>query len=119
MDFPKIEQKILKFWKENKIFEKSTSQRKKQKRFVFLEGPPYANGKPGIHHLLARAFKDIILRYKTMRGFLVERKAGWDTHGLPTEIAAEKTLGIKTKKDSVQIGMAQFIALLRNTYFNI
>ncbi|MCD6500606.1 isoleucine--tRNA ligase [bacterium] len=117
MDFPKIEQKILKFWKENKIFEKSTSQRKKQKRFVFLEGPPYANGKPGIHHLLARAFKDIILRYKTMRGFLVERKAGWDTHGLPTEIAAEKTLGIKTKKDIEKIGIGKFISVCRKNVF--
>jgi isoleucyl-tRNA synthetase len=117
MDFPEAEQKILKFWQKNKIFEKSVSQRKKRKRFVFFEGPPYANGLPGIHHLLARAFKDIILRYKTMQGFLVERRAGWDTQGLPTEIAAEKALGIKSKKDIEKLGIEKFIAECKRNVF--
>ena len=99
MNFPEMEKSILKFWEENKIFEKSLEIRRKSPRFVFYEGPPYANGKPGIHHVLGRVFKDLFCRYKTMRGFLVERKAGWDTHGLPVEIATEKELGFKTKKE--------------------
>ena len=115
VNFSKIEEKILKFWQKNKIFEKSISQRKE--KFVFYEGPPYANGKPGIHHLLARAFKDIILRYKTMRGFKVERRAGWDTHGLPTEIAAERVLKIKNKKDIEKIGIEKFIEECKKNIF--
>jgi len=99
LDFPKLEQKILKFWKKEKIFEKSIKARAKKRDFVFYEGPPTANGKPGIHHLEARVFKDIICRYKTMRGFRVLRKAGWDTHGLPVELEVEKKLGLKNKKD--------------------
>ncbi|MCD6528179.1 isoleucine--tRNA ligase [bacterium] len=117
MDLPKIEQKILKFWQREKIFQKSLKNRKRCPKFVFYEGPPYANGKPGIHHLLARAFKDIILRYKTMRGFYVERKAGWDTHGLPTEMEAEKKLGIKTKKEIEKIGIEKFIKTCRESVF--
>jgi len=109
MDLPKIEQKILKFWKRERIFEKSLVKTKKGPRFVFYEGPPFANGLPGIHHLLSRAFKDIIVRYKTMGGFFVERKAGWDTHGLPTELEAEKKLGVKSKKDIEKIGLEKFI----------
>ncbi len=94
---PEIEEKVLKFWREKKIFEKSLALRKSRgKKFVFYEGPPYANGKPGIHHVLARVYKDIILRYKTMRGFYVPRLGGWYTHGLPVEIAAEKALGLKS-----------------------
>ena len=95
---PKIEKEILEFWQKNNIFKKSLEKTKEKPRFVFYEGPPFANGLPGIHHLLARAFKDIILRYKTMQGFFVERKAGWDTHGLPTEMSAEKSLKIASKK---------------------
>jgi len=117
MNLPKIEQKILRFWQREKIFQKSLENRKKCSKFVFYEGPPYANGKPGIHHLLARAFKDIILRYKTMRGFYVERKAGWDTHGLPTEMEAEKKLGINTKKDIEKIGIDKFIKTCRESVF--
>ena len=98
----------MKFWKEKKIFEKSILQRKNAKDFVFYEGPPTANGKPGIHHVLSRAFKDIICRYKTMRGFRVLRKAGWDTHGLPVELAVEKKLGLKNKKDIEKFGIAEF-----------
>ena len=84
------EERILKFWKDNNIFEKSLNKKSPKGDFVFYEGPPTANGKPGIHHLEARAFKDAIPRYKTMRGYYVRRKAGWDTHGLPVEIAVEK-----------------------------
>jgi len=108
INFPQNEEKILKFWKENQIFEKSISQRKKAKDFVFYEGPPTANGKPGIHHVESRVFKDIICRYKTMRGFLVLRKAGWDTHGLPVELEVEKKLGLKNKKDIESYGVARF-----------
>ena len=90
MDLPKKEKEILRFWKDNNIFQKTLEKTKGKPRFVFYEGPPFANGKPGIHHLLARSFKDAVLRYKTMKGFYVERKAGWDTHGLPTEMETEK-----------------------------
>jgi len=104
---PKIEEKILKFWKKNKIFEKSLKKNNK-KRFVFFEGPPTANGKPGMHHVEARAFKDVIPRYKTMQGFFVDRKAGWDTHGLPVELEVEKELGFKNKEDIEKYGIAKF-----------
>src|SRR3989344_5477607 len=79
-----------------------------QGKFVFYEGPPTANGRPGIHHLLARSFKDVIPRFKTMRGFFVPRKAGWDTHGLPVEIEAEKELGMKSKSEIEKFGIAEF-----------
>src|SRR3989338_2886734 len=92
-NLPEIEEKVLRFWKEIHIFQKSLEARAGGKPFRFYEGPPYANGKPGIHHVLARVVKDVIVRFKTMEGFFVERKAGWDTHGLPVEIAAEKELG--------------------------
>jgi isoleucyl-tRNA synthetase len=107
-DFKEKEQKILLFWKNNKIFEKSMELRKNAKRFVFFEGPPTANGRPGIHHFLGRAFKDLFCRYKTMRGFYVIRKAGWDTHGLPVELEVEKELKFKSKKDIEKFGIAQF-----------
>ncbi len=107
-NLPELEEKVLAFWKTNQVFEKSLSLRRKQKVFRFFEGPPYANGKPGIHHVEARVFKDIVLRYKTMRGYYVPRKAGWDTHGLPVEIAAEKQLGLKSKADIEKLGVALF-----------
>jgi isoleucyl-tRNA synthetase len=105
-----IEEKVLKFWKTNQIFKKSLKQRKSKKKFVFFEGPPTANGRPGIHHVLARVFKDIILRYKTMAGYFVPRRAGWDTHGLPVEIEIEKELGIKHKLEIEKFGIAEFNA---------
>ncbi len=89
---------IGKYWEDHEVFKKSLEIRKGHEPFVFYEGPPSANGKPGIHHVMARAIKDIFCRYKTQKGFLVDRKAGWDTHGLPVEISVEKTLGI-TKED--------------------
>ena len=108
INFPKIEEKILDFWKKNQIFEKSIERRKKAKDFVFYEGPPTANGQPGIHHVLARIYKDIICRYKTMKGFRVLRTAGWDTHGLPVELEIEKKLGLGNKKDIEKYGVAEF-----------
>ncbi|MDO5608684.1 MAG: isoleucine--tRNA ligase [Capnocytophaga sp.] len=98
LDLPKTAEEILAFWKQNNIFEKSISEREGSEPFVFFEGPPSANGMPGIHHVMARAIKDIFCRYKTQKGFQVKRKAGWDTHGLPIELGVEKELGI-TKED--------------------
>jgi isoleucyl-tRNA synthetase len=98
LDLPKVADEILNYWQENNIFEKSVTTREGNKPFVFYEGPPSANGLPGVHHVLARAIKDIFPRYKTMKGYQVKRKAGWDTHGLPIELGVEKELGI-TKED--------------------
>ncbi|MFG6686833.1 isoleucine--tRNA ligase [Mariniflexile sp. HNIBRBA6329] len=98
LDLPNVAEEILNYWQENNIFEKSVSTRENHESFVFFEGPPSANGLPGVHHVLARAIKDIFPRYKTMKGFQVKRKAGWDTHGLPIELGVEKELGI-TKED--------------------
>lgn len=98
LELAKIGKEILDFWKAEMIFEKSISTRSKAKPFTFYEGPPSANGMPGIHHVMARAIKDIFCRYKTLKGFQVKRKGGWDTHGLPIELAVEKKLGI-TKDD--------------------
>jgi len=107
-NLPEFEEKILKFWEEKHIFELTLAKTKKGKLFVFYEGPPTANGSPGIHHVEARAFKDLIPRYKTMRGFYVPRKAGWDTHGLPVEIQVEKELGLKNKQEIEAYGIAPF-----------
>nr|WP_262905083.1 isoleucine--tRNA ligase [Tamlana sargassicola] len=98
LDLPKVTEEILNYWQENNIFEKSVTTREGNETFVFFEGPPSANGLPGVHHVLARAIKDIFPRYKTMKGYQVKRKAGWDTHGLPIELGVEKELGI-TKED--------------------
>lgn len=98
LDLPKIAADVLADWEKNKIFERSVSERADAEPFVFYEGPPSANGKPGIHHVMARAMKDIFCRYQTLKGKQVKRKAGWDTHGLPIELSVEKTLGI-TKED--------------------
>jgi len=119
----KREEEILAFWKEKGVFEKSLAQTAistpaswwqrlfggaQKREFIFYEGPPTANGRPGIHHIEARAFKDVIPRYKTMRGFHVRRKAGWDTHGLPVELEVEKELGLKSKKEIEEYGIAAF-----------
>ena len=98
LDLPKVAEEILNYWEENNIFEKSITSREGNEPFVFFEGPPSANGLPGIHHVMARAIKDIFCRYKTQKGYQVKRKAGWDTHGLPVELGVEKELGI-TKED--------------------
>ncbi len=106
--FPELEEKILKEWEEKGIFKKSLEKPSPKGDFVFFEGPPTANGKPGIHHLIARYFKDVITRYRTMAGYRVERKAGWDTHGLPVEIEVEKKLGFKSKRDIEDYGIAAY-----------
>lgn len=98
LDLPNVANEILQYWQDNNIFEKSVSTREGNEPYVFYEGPPSANGLPGVHHVLARAIKDIFPRYKTMKGYQVKRKAGWDTHGLPIELGVEKELGI-TKED--------------------
>ncbi|MBS1655800.1 MAG: class I tRNA ligase family protein, partial [Bacteroidetes bacterium] len=98
LNLPSIEQEILAKWTEGQAFEKSVSLREGATPFVFYEGPPSANGMPGIHHVISRTLKDLVCRYKTMKGFQVKRKGGWDTHGLPIELGVEKELGI-TKED--------------------
>lgn len=108
ISYPKIEESILKFWKENQIFEKSISSRDEHKSFTFYEGPPTVNGRPGIHHVMARTLKDLVCRYKTMIGYQVHRKAGWDTHGLPIEIALEKELNFSQKSDIEKYSVAAF-----------
>src|SRR3989338_895038 len=98
LDLPNVASRVLEQWEANQVFEKSISTREGKKPYVFFEGPPSANGLPGIHHVMARSIKDIFCRYKTLKGFQVKRKAGWDTHGLPVELGVEKELGI-TKED--------------------
>ena len=110
LDLPKVAEEILNYWKENTIFEKSVSSREGKESFVFYEGPPSANGLPGIHHVMARTIKDIFPRYKTMKGFQVKRKAGWDTHGLPIELGVEKELGITKEDIGTKISVAEYNA---------
>ncbi len=115
-DGPALEQEVLAFWREHGIFEKTVAQSKGRPRFSFNEGPPTANGKPGIHHVLARSFKDAFPRYKTMRGYYAPRKAGWDTHGLPVEHEIEKELGIFDKKEiEEKVGIAEFTRRCRES----
>jgi isoleucyl-tRNA synthetase len=108
LDFPAFEEEVLAFWKQNNIFEKSVTTRDGKPSFVFYEGPPSANGMPGIHHVMARAVKDIFCRYKTLKGFQVKRKGGWDTHGLPIELQVEKTLGITKDDIGKKITVAEY-----------
>ncbi len=117
INYPQIEEKILNFWKENNIFDKSVTTRSDEKPYTFYEGPPTANGKPGIHHVMARTLKDLVCRYKTLRGYQVHRKAGWDTHGLPVEIEVEKTLGIKHKSEIKDFGVEKYNAFCRESVF--
>ncbi len=118
VSFPELEKQVLAKWKEEGAFQKSLELRAGRPRFVFYEGPPTANGKPATHHILARAFKDLFPRYKTMKGFYVERKAGWDTHGLPVEIEIEKKLGISGKFDiENKIGIERFNQLCRESVY--
>ncbi len=112
-----MEEGVLRFWKTHDIFQKSISQREGGKSFVFYEGPPTANGKPGVHHVLARVFKDMFPRYKTMRGYHVNRRGGWDTHGLPVEIEVEKKLGFTNKQQIEDYGIAKFNELCREFAF--
>jgi isoleucyl-tRNA synthetase len=116
-DFPVLEKEILAFWEKQRIFEKSLSTRSGGRPFVFYEGPPTANGKPGIHHVISRSIKDFVCRYKTMQGMLVHRKAGWDTHGLPVEIEIEKELGFLHKDQIEAYGVDKFNTKCRESVF--
>ena len=111
------ELEILEFWKDRNIFERSVQNREGGKEYVFYEGPPTANGLPGVHHILARVFKDLFPRFKTMRGFHVIRSGGWDTHGLPVEIEVEKKLGFTSKQQIEDYGIAAFNQLCRESAF--
>ncbi len=108
LDLPKVNKEILKFWKDNDTFRKSLKIRENNEPFVFYEGPPSANGRPGIHHVLSRTIKDLFCRYKTMQGYYVERKAGWDTHGLPVELQVEKKLGINKYEIGEKISVEEY-----------
>ena len=108
LDLPKVRAEILQFWKDNQTFAQSIQERADAPTFVFYEGPPSANGLPGIHHVMARTLKDMVCRYKTMQGFKVNRKAGWDTHGLPVELGVEKELGITKEDIGKTISVAEY-----------
>ena len=112
-----MEENVLKFWKQAEIFKKTVEQRKDGPEYVFYEGPPTANGKPGVHHVLARAFKDMFPRYKIMRGYHVSRRGGWDTHGLPVEIEVEKQLGFTNKQQIEDYGIDKFNELCKKSVF--
>jgi isoleucyl-tRNA synthetase len=113
--FPDLEERVLERWRERDVFHESIRRRQGGKPFVFYEGPPTANGRPGSHHVLSRVFKDVFPRYRTMRGHLVHRKAGWDCHGLPVELEIERELGIKSKEDIERYGIAEFNAKCRSS----
>lgn len=115
LNYSELELQILKFWNENNIFDQSITTRNSNKSFTFFEGPPTANGRPGIHHVMSRTLKDLVCRYKTMQGYQVHRKAGWDTHGLPVEIEVEKSLGFKHKDEIVKYGVEAFNAECRKS----
>ncbi len=108
VSFPEMEKQVLQLWRERDIFQRSMRERTGGPEYVFFEGPPTANGRPGIHHVLARAFKDIFPRYKTMQGYFVQRRGGWDTHGLPVEIEVEKRLGLSGKQQIEEFGVEEF-----------
>jgi len=115
VNYPEMEEKILQLWRERDVFQRSMREREGGPEYVFYEGPPTANGRPGIHHVLARAFKDVFPRYKTMQGYYVLRRGGWDTHGLPVEIEVEKKLGLTGKKQIEEYGIDRFNALCRES----
>ena len=116
-DLPRLEEAVLARWRERDVFRASLRRRARAPEFVFYEGPPTANGRPGSHHVLARVFKDIFPRYRTMRGFHVARKGGWDCHGLPVEIAVERKLGFTQKDDIERYGIERFNAECRSSVF--
>ena len=117
VDINKLEREQIEFWQAQRVFERTTEERTDAPRFVFYEGPPTANALPGSHHVLARVFKDIFPRYKTMRGYYCLRKGGWDTHGLPVEIEVEKALGLKSKREVEEYGVAAFNQKCRESVF--
>jgi isoleucyl-tRNA synthetase len=117
ISFPEMEKRIIAFWKEKRIFERSVEERDPSNLYVLYEGPPTANASPGVHHVLSRVFKDVMPRYKTMKGFRAPRKAGWDTHGLPVELSIEKKLGFTSKDDIEKYGVEAFNKLCRDSVF--
>ncbi|MEA2280374.1 MAG: isoleucyl-tRNA synthetase [Solirubrobacteraceae bacterium] len=117
VSFPKLEEEVLERWRERDVFRESVRRREGAEPWVFYEGPPTANGRPGSHHVLARVFKDVFPRYQTMRGRYVERKGGWDCHGLPVEVAVEQKLGFTSKKDIEAYGIAEFNRQCRESVF--
>ncbi len=114
LDLPKVAEEILSYWQENHIFEKSISTREGNEPYIFFEGPPSANGMPGIHHVMARAIKDIFCRFQTQKGKQVKRKAGWDTHGLPVELGVEKELGITKEDIGTKISVSEYNEACKN-----
>jgi isoleucyl-tRNA synthetase len=115
--FPAMEERILELWRERNVFRRSVEERPEEREYIFYEGPPTANARPGIHHVLARAFKDLFPRYKTMRGHRVPRKAGWDTHGLPVELEIERELGLRSKQEIEEFGVEEFNRRCRESVF--
>ncbi|MEE2948561.1 MAG: isoleucine--tRNA ligase [Chloroflexota bacterium] len=117
VNFPELDANVLRQWKEKDVFRRCESERPDSPSFMMYEGPPTANGSPGIHHVLARVFKDVICRYRTMKGYRVQRKGGWDTHGLPVELEVEKELGLKSKRDIEEYGIEEFNQKCRDSVF--
>ena len=115
VSFPELEDRTLQLWRDRDVFRRTWSEREGQPLFMLYEGPPTTNGTPGMHHVLARVFKDVIPRYKTMRGYRPFRKGGWDTHGLPVELEVEKELGFTTKREIEDYGIDRFNALCRES----
>ncbi|HEY8201276.1 MAG TPA: class I tRNA ligase family protein, partial [Actinomycetota bacterium] len=113
LDLPALDKRILALWRERDVFARSLEQRKDAPRYVFYEGPPTGNGRPGVHHVEARAFKDLFPRFKTMRGYRVDRKGGWDCHGLPVELEVERELGLSSKREIEAYGIEAFNARCR------
>src|SRR5215216_7235688 len=108
LHLPALDARVLELWRDRKVFQRSVDQRVGAEPYVCYEGPPTANGSPGVHHVEARVFKDLFPRFKTMKGYSVPRRAGWDCHGLPVELAVEKELGLSGKPDIEKIGIAEF-----------
>ena len=117
VSFPELDQRILRHWKDRDVFHRTETERPEAPLFMLFEGPPTANGSPGIHHVLARVFKDVICRYRTMKGYRCLRKGGWDTHGLPVELEIEKELGLSTKREIEEYGIEQFNQRCRESVF--
>ena len=117
VSFPQLDAEVLDYWKEREVFRRAVDDRPEAPLFMMYEGPPTANGSPGIHHVLARVFKDVICRYRTMKGCRVPRKGGWDTHGLPVEMAVEQELGLSSKRDIEEYGIAEFNQRCRESVF--
>ena len=116
LSLSKVHKSVLNNWQTNNVFKKSVENRKNKKAFNFYEGPPSANGMPGIHHVIARTIKDLFCRYKTLKGFCVNRKAGWDTHGLPVELSVEKELGITKEDIGSKISVENYKLLYKKIY---